>query len=178
MAKPTYAKLGLKTNLNTNELIYGEQSIEVKEYLPIEDKMEIIQDILDKCNNYETKFYNPGIMEIYLCLNIVYKYTNLSFTEKQKENALKLYNTLVSSGFYNQVLSLIKKEEIDMIKDMLKKSVKSIYKYKNSIMGLMEAMTTDYSAVDMDVTDIQNKLTDPEALATLKQLAELTGFAE
>ena len=45
-------------------------------------------------------------------------------------------------------------------------------------MGIMESMTTDYSAVDMDVTDIQNKLTDPQALATLKKLAEMTGFAE
>lgn len=178
MAKPTYAKLGLKINLNTNELTYGEQTIEVKEYLPIEDKMEIVQDIIEKCNEYETKFYNPGIVEIYLCLNIVYKYTNLSFTEKQKENALKLYNTLVSSGFYSKVLEMIKEEEIEMIKDMLKKSIKSIYNFRNSILGVMEAMTTDYSAVDMDVTNIQDKLTDPEALATLKKLAEMTGFAE
>lgn len=41
---------------------------------------------------------------------------------------------------------------------------------------MLDSVSKDYSNVDLDLTSIQNKLTDPEALATLKELANISGF--
>jgi hypothetical protein len=175
MAKPTYAKLSLKTNLNTNELIYGEQSIEVKEYLPIEEKMEMITSILNSCGDDNYRFYNPGYLEMQTVLNIVFYYTNLSFTPKQKENFPKLYDSLVSSGFYKKVIELIPEEEIDFINYVIKKAIKSIYAYNNSVMGFMETLKKDYSDMDFNATEIQKKLGDRENVEFLQKILDKLG---
>jgi hypothetical protein len=44
----------------------------------------------------DKRFSIPQVL-INLVLEMVYNYTNISFTEKQKENSYKLYDTLVSS---------------------------------------------------------------------------------
>ena len=105
--------------------------IEVKEYLPIEKKMEMITDILNSCADDNYRFYNPGYLEMQTVLNIIFYYTNLTFTAKQKENLPKIYDSVISSGFYNEVISLIPEEEVSFIKEIIKKSIKSIYKYNN-----------------------------------------------
>ena len=47
MAKVTFTKLGLKKKEENKEFIYNEQVIEVKQYLPINDKLVMISNIIN-----------------------------------------------------------------------------------------------------------------------------------
>ena len=96
MAKVSYANLKLKVDQHTETFDFGGQSIEVKQYLPIEDKYDLIMIALQKAE--EDGVYNPVKVQLYFELYTVYMYSNISFTDKQKENETKLYDTLASNA--------------------------------------------------------------------------------
>ena len=51
MAKISYSKLGLKVRQDTNMFTWNDQNIEVKLYLPISDKLDLISNVLNQCQD-------------------------------------------------------------------------------------------------------------------------------
>lgn len=174
MAKVSFAKLGIKTDSSIEKIQFGEHTIEVKKYLPMQEKMEMVSSIINLSAD-ENRFYNPMKLDVFTALEIMNKYTNISFTEKQKDNPAKLYDELVSSGLYNKVLDAITSEEWYFINNALTETVQSIYSYQNSVFGIIEAITTDYEALNLDATEIQQKLADPENLDLLRNILTKLG---
>lgn len=174
MAKVSFTKLGLKKNEEIGILHINEQDIEVKQYLPINEKLELISSVINSAAD-ENNFSNPVKENVFLTLEILYHYTNINFTDKQKEDPVKLYDLVVSSGLVNKVTDLIPEEELDEVINGVAQSVKAIYTYKNSVLGILESISQDYSALNLDATEIQQKLADPDNMALLKQVLTKLG---
>ena len=105
MAKVSFTNLKLKINKEIKEISFNDTKIEVLQYLPIEDKYDLVMITLQKAK--EGNIYNPVKLEMYFNLNLVYLYSNLSFTDKQREDEAKLYDTLMSTGLLNQIIEAI-----------------------------------------------------------------------
>ena len=174
MAKVSLTKLGLKVNQNVKNIEFNEQIIEVKQYLPINEKLELISSVINSAAD-ENNFSNPIKENLFLTLEILYHYTNINFTDKQKEDPVKLYDLVVSSGLVNKVTDLIPEEELDEVINGLAQSVKAIYTYRNSALGILESISQDYSTLNLDATEIQQKLADPDNMALLKQVLTKLG---
>ena len=174
MAKVSFTKLGLKKNEEVGILHINGQDIEVKQYLPINEKLELISSVINSAAD-ENNFSNPAKENVFLTLEILYHYTNINFTDKQKEDPVKLYDLVVSSGLVNKVTDLIPEEELDEVINGVAQSVKAIYTYKNSALGILESISQDYSALNLDATEIQQKLADPDNMALLKQVLTKLG---
>lgn len=174
MAKVSLTKLGLKVNQDIKNIEFNEQIIEVKQYLPINEKLELISSVINSAAD-ENNFSNPVKENVFLTLEILYHYTNINFTDKQKEDPVKLYDLVVSSGLVNKVTDLIPEEELDEVINGVAQSVKAIYTYRNSVLGILESISKDYSNLDLDATEIQQKLADPNNMALLKQVLTKLG---
>ena len=174
MAKVSLTKLGLKVNQNIKNIEFNEQIIEVKQYLPINEKLELISSVINSAAD-ENNFSNPIKENVFLTLEILYHYTNINFTDKQKEDPAKLYDLVVSSGLVNKITDLIPEEELDEVINGVAQSVKAIYTYRNSVLGILENISQDYSALNLDATEIQQKLADPDNMALLKQVLTKLG---
>ena len=174
MAKVSLIKLGLKVNQDVKNIEFNEQIIEVKQYLPINEKLELISSVINSAAD-ENNFSNPVKENVFLTLEILYHYTNINFTDKQKEDPVKLYDLVVSSGLVNKVTDLIPEEELDEVINGVAQSVKAIYTYRNSVLGILESISKDYSNLDLDATEIQQKLADPNNMALLKQVLTKLG---
>ena len=174
MAKVSFTKLGLKKNEEVGILHINEQDIEVKQYLPINEKLELISSVINSAAD-ENNFSNPVKENVFLTLEILYHYTNINFTDKQKEDPVKLYDLVVSSGLVNKVTDLIPEEELDEVINGVAQSVKAIYAYRNSVLGILESISQCYSAVNLYATEIQQKLADPYNMALLKQVLTKLG---
>ena len=175
MAKVSFTKLGLKLNQEIKIITYEEQIIEIKQYLPIQEKLELISEAISFSID-NNNFANPIKLKVFCLLGIVEKYTNITFTEKQKENPVKLYDLLISNNLLSEILKNIPIKEYEEIINGANDCNEAFYKYKNSIIGLLETITQDYSNINLDLTQIQQKLLDPEAFSTLKNLMEFTGL--
>ena len=127
MAKIAYSKLGLNKMVNKDPVIieFNDQQIEVVQYLPIEKKLELISDIINNSLDDNT-YYNPCRVEIFMIVKLVEAYTNLTITDKQKEDLFKFYDQLIASGFADMVLSNIPKEDYGFIYRSVTKTIKNI----------------------------------------------------
>ena len=167
--KPTFAKMGLKINSDVKTIVIGEQEIEVKQYLPVNDKLILIGKVINTAAD-ENNFSNPIKLDIFTCLEIVFAYTNISFTDKQKEDLVKLYDILESNHIFDQVIEAIPKSEYKQIIEGVQDCSDAIYTYKNSLMGILEMVGQDYSQLNFDAEAIREKMADPENLAVLKDV--------
>lgn len=174
MAKVSFTKLGLKTSQEIKTFNFNEQVIEVKQYLPVNEKLALISNVINQSMG-ENNFNNPLQVKVFTLLEIVYNYTNINFTDKQKEDSVKLFDMLYSSGFIAEVLDNIPNKEYDEIIEYTNKSVKAYYNYKNSVMGILENISADYSNLNLDATEIQKKIGDPENMALLKDVLTKLG---
>ena len=105
----------------------------------------------------------------------VYAYTNLSFTEKMKEDPFKLYDILVSTGIFTDIIDCICKKDWAEIQADVWDTIKNIYDYKNSAMGILEMVSSDYNDLNLDAQNIQKALGDPENLSLLKNVMTKLG---
>ena len=179
MAKVPFSKLDVKINgsdcVNTYYNAKGEDiQYEVKQYLPIKEKMDLVSRIINQSVD-DNGFYNPMRVKLYITLEVVYAYTNLSFTAKQKEDPFKLYDLLVSTGIFHDIVNHIYENDWKEIQDGVWSTIKNIYDYRNSVMGILENITNDYSNLNLDATEIHQKLADPENMALLKQVLDKLG---
>ena len=174
MAKVSFTKLGLKKKEEIKNITINDQAIEVKQYLPISDKINIITNVIEKSAD-DNNFANPVKVEVFANLEIMYAYTNISFTDKQKEDPTKLYDLLEENGIIAEVIAAIPEKEYALLLGWIDETIEAFYTYRNSVMGIMEQISADYSNLSLDATEIQQKLADPQNLELLKNVMTKLG---
>lgn len=176
MAKIAFTKLNAKVNTEEKVVQFNNCDIEVKQYLPIKEKMQLINDIVNQAIERNYNFYNPGEIEVAQVLAIIENYTNLTFTAKQKEDPAKLYDIVASSGLAKIIISQIEDEELNAFEELLYNSLNNVYKYRNSFIGMLEVVQNDYADANYDASAIQEKLaSNKEVLEMLKTITSNLG---
>ena len=176
MAKVSFSKLGLSKNTKVKNFEYNGQNIEVKQYLPINDKATLVAQILScVLNNDENRFANPLQIEVFTVLTIIEKYTNINFTEKQKENPDKLYDLIIGSGLWDLIENNLDVKDYGLLLKYIREAIDAYYKYHNSVFGILDSINKDYNTMNLDATEIQKKLADPENMALLRDILAKLG---
>lgn len=174
MAKPTFAKMGLKAKNDIKTITIGEQEIEVKQYLPVQKKLELISKVANFSSD-ANNFANPVRVEVFFDLEIVFAYTNIAFTEKQKEDLVKIYDLLKENGIFDIIIEAIPEEEYDSLWADTWSCISEIYKYQNSILGLLDIIRTDYEGVGADIEKLWSELSDKENVSFLRDVMTKLG---
>ena len=174
MAKVSFTKLGLKLNQDVYTVNFNGQDIEVKLYLPVNEKLKLISNVINLSAD-ENNFANPVKVNLFTTLEIIFAYTNINFTDKQKEDPAKLFDILTSTGFVNEILDAIPDEELNELIDGVWESIDAVYTYRNSVMGILDIISTDYSNLNLDATEIQKKLADPNNLDLVRDVLTKLG---
>ena len=175
MAKVSFNKLGLKPNNTVATLTFNNTAIEVKYTLPYLEKLELVSNVLS--STIDTNgYWNSMRLHLYLTLEVVAAYTNINFTEKQMEDPFKIYDLVTSSGLFDEIVKLISPQDWKEINENTYKMVNNIYGYKNSVLGILEAVSSDYSNLDLDINKLTAQLGAPtEGLALVKDIMDKLG---
>ena len=175
MAKVAFSKLGLKKKTPEVKTVkINDVDVEVKQYLPVEEKLQLISNVLNNAVD-DMSFLNPVKLDVYTNLEIVYFYTNLTFTDKQKEDPQKFYDLLEENDVFLTVIQSMDADEYRDLVGWVQDTVDSYTKYKDSALGILEAVSADYSNLDLEATDIQKKIADPDNLTLLKDVMTKLG---
>lgn len=172
MAKIGFNKLGLTKDTSVTEVEWNGQTIEVKQYLPINEKLEVMNRILNPSLEEPAGFFNPAKIRIYVVIEMVTAYTNITFTEKQREDVCKLYDLLESSGLYYKIETAIPIEERYFFEKYSLEIIDAIYKYKNSVLGILDVVQQDYKDVNFDAQQINEVLSNKENFATVREVLD------
>lgn len=173
MAKIGLSKLGLTKNIEIKTFNWNDQKIEVKQYLPMQNKLNLCSEIINESVD-DQSFYNPGRVAVYQVIEIILAYTNINVTEKQKEDPCKLYD-LFANGLLKEVYSRIPEAELGTITNIVEATIENIYKYKNSVMGILDTISADYNNLDLDAQKIQKELADKDNMSFLRDVMTKLG---
>ena len=169
MANVTFSKLNLKKKEETKIVKFNEQEIEVKQYLPIQDKLNVIYSAISKTED-ENRFFSPIKLECHCTLEIIYAYTNLKFTDKQLEDETKIFDLMEENGLIDLIFSAIPEEETNFIMDSCVESAEAIYKYSNSAYGLLENIIAQKESLNLNLDEFIRTIQDPATRETIKAL--------
>ena len=139
--KVSFANLKLKVDKEVKIVDFNGAQIEVMQYLPIADKKDLVDITLQKAE--ENGIYDPIQVDMYFHLHIIYMYTNLSFTDKQKEDEAKLYDLLESNGLIAAVLGVMNEHEYSILYAWIMDKQKKIMKYKNTAGAVLQSVIND-----------------------------------
>lgn len=167
MAKVSYANLKLKVEDSVKKIEGTE--IEVLQYLPIEDKYDLIKIALQKSRIEGLN--SPIILDMYFHLFIVYMYTNISFTDKQKENEYKIYDSLKSNGILDKVLEAVPENEYNDLITFLAEELELKERYDLSVSGLISRVINDLPANAEAAMEIVNNF-DKEKFSNVVDFAK------
>lgn len=141
MGKVSYTNLKLQINTDVKICDFKNQKIEVLQYASIKDKYDLIMIALQK--SLEDGIYNPIKIDTYFHLGLVYVYSNLNITDKQREDEFKLYDTLASNGLIDEIINLIPEEEYTTLQNYMDELIKYSMKYKNTAVSLFRSIIED-----------------------------------
>lgn len=174
MAKIGFTKLSLKRKNEVKTITINNNQIEIKQYLPVNEKLDLIARVINGAHD-QNNFPNPIKIEVIGTLEMIMAYTNISFTEKQKEDIPKLYDLLEENGIIKDIISQIPEDEYNFIIDGINKTIDAVYAYNNSVLGILESVSQDYSNLDFDIEKIQQAISNPENLELLKDVLTKLG---
>lgn len=137
--KVSYANMKLKTKNSVKTFDFCGQKIEVLKYLPAQDKYDLLMVTLQK--SLEGNIYNDFKLDLFFELNLVYMYTNITFTEKQREDEFKLYDSLKSNGFFELFYNVLDETEYNELFGQLTLLREASEKSHMSIAGILGELT-------------------------------------
>lgn len=174
MTKVSFASMKLKvdTNVNTFDFKYNgaTYSIDVLKYLPISEKNDLIEVALQKAE--QNGSYNDVALEMYFNLNLIYLYTNISFTDKQKEDESELYDKLQCSGLIDAVIANMDQDEYSQLLEYLEKTKENRLVYGNSAAAVLRSFIQDLPSQMSQAVDILNNI-KPEQFEEARRLAQI-----
>ena len=133
--KVSYANMKLKLNTDVNTFDFKGQKIEVLKYLPAQEKYDLLMITLQE--SLENGAYNEFKLNLYFELNLVFMYTNISFTEKQREDELKLYDNLKSNGFFDLFYQALEEREYNELLIQLNTLKEDTMSYRQSVASII-----------------------------------------
>lgn len=136
-----YSDLSLKTNTKTNIVTINDKEVEVLQYLPIKDKIDLIEIALQRAE--ENGIYNEMKLEMYFNLYIIYMYTNLEFTDEEKTNEEILYDELESNHVIIDILAAMDNDEYKNLIQFLDIMKNRLTEYSRSVPALLKAFIED-----------------------------------
>lgn len=169
MAKVAFTKLSLSRDNSVKILEWKDQKIEIKQFLPTADKLDLISRIINFSAD-DHVFYNPCKVDIFETVEIILAYANINVTDKQQEDILKFYDLLISSGFAEAVNNAIPESERAYIHEGVWATIKELYRYRDSFAGIVEQTQANYKDLDGEVNEIEEKLSNPENLTLVKDV--------
>lgn len=145
-----FSELELKINDKVRTLKFKNKDIKVKQYLPIQDKLNLIQIALQQ--SLDEGIYNDGLLTAYFHTYVVMFYTDLEFTEEEKQDVLTLFNLMDSENLIGSVIELIPQSEFGDLLEMLNNQQKNNMIFKQSaayIIGqFIDALPSQMEKVD------------------------------
>ena len=126
---------------NASIIQINDHDVEVKHYIPIRDKIDLVQVALQKAK--ENGIYNQMKLDVYFHLNILYSYTNIDFSDEDREDEMELYDILESNGVINDVITVMNDTEYQDLRTYLYEMKENDLNYSNTAAAVIQRFIRD-----------------------------------
>ncbi len=174
--KMTFTKLGLKAKkVAASCQINDNISLEIRQYLPIDEKANLIQFIVNHALDQMTGCFSPVRVEVYFSIAVCKWYAGITFTDKQMAEVSKTYDLLEENGVIDKIISVIPENEINFMNELVNDTIDDIARYNSSAAGIIQAMSANADGLDNQITEILDKVKNGENMETLSVIKDVVG---
>jgi len=171
MAK--FIDLKLKTKDETKSININGVVVNVKQYLPAEDKNAILEIAMQQAD--QGTILNTFALDAIFHIYLIFKYTDIEFTNEEKSDLFALYDVLESNDIISAVISAIPAEEYSTLHQSLVEMVEDYNKYRNSARALFEQISLFAPDSAEKIAQITQNF-DMNKLQQIAELADKTGM--
>lgn len=136
-----YSDFNFKLDTDYNVAKIGNAEVKVLKYLPIKDKIDLIQIALQ--NSEQNGLYNEMKLDMYFNLYLIYMYTDLEFTDEEKANDAELYDELNCNHVILSIIGAMEEDEYDNLLDYLNETKMKQEEFKKSAAALLQSFIQD-----------------------------------
>ncbi len=173
MAKVSFTSITPIKSRDDITVTLGNKEIIVKSYLPVKEKAELVDYIIQ--SSFDAKgLFSPIRQAIYTTIGLLKWYTNINFTDTMLENIEKTYDTIILNNIL-VVIENIPKEEYKAINSMIVDAVIETKDYLRSFAGQLQSTTQDFNQTNFDVEKIASVLQDPNQIGFVKEVMQKMG---
>ena len=156
-----FDELNLSVQDKSKNVVINGQKVEVKQYLPIEDKINLIQIILQQ--GTVDGMFDEGMLEALFYVYTIMYYTDLEFTDEQKQNPLNIYDILITNNTLDAILAAIPKDEFVDLMEYFEKQKELNLKYQTSFVYIINSFLNK-------VNDLTKNLNDKDVEAIIEKI--------
>lgn len=175
MKEIAFSELNIQPKVSAKEIFLHDKTIEVLDYLPIDEKARFLQFVVDGAIDEMTGTFSPLRIEVYFGIALCHWYAGIVFSEDDMQNVTMVYDALDTTGVIDVVVEAIPEEEIDFIRGLVMETTEDIARYYTSAAGIIQAMSNSASGLDSQITEILQQIKNGEGLEQLAVIKDVVG---
>ena len=155
-----------------NDILLEDKLLEVRKYLPLEEKVNLVQKVMNMCAGDGT-FCNPIQVKVISELEMVLAYSNVTFADELLgEDVYKVYDYLDLTGIMATVLAIIPESEKNFILSSCWETADKLTNFNNSAAGIIKKMSDQAVLDNFNINDMLEKVKDPSIEEFLKNFVK------
>lgn len=119
----------------------NEKTIQVKSYLPISDKMDVVQITIQKADN--GRYIDQLALDMFFELNLVYSYSNIEVTQEDRDDQFALYDRWTQDGTINTVIAAIPDGEYNKLREAVDATIEDLMSYRGTAAAVVNSFIQD-----------------------------------
>lgn len=153
-----YKDIDFNKSINKELTIFDFNGSEVAivPYLSINDKYDLVMTTINK--SYGDGIYNPLKIKMCFELGLVYKYSNIVFTQDELDDEVALYDVLCRSGLLELIKNHIDKEELEKVYTYLYETLSKIEENQSHFFSVINNLIQELPTISDKLKDLTQNL--------------------
>ena len=166
-----YSDLGLDIEYKKVEVeLIGDKKLNVLTYLPMKDKTEMLQFIVNNVIDPKTGCASPIRTEIYFSIAVCHWYGGIDFSNEDMTKISDVYDALEVNKVIQTIIDYVPYDEINFMRDLAEETVADVARYNSSAAGIIQSMADSSGSLDEQLSDIIKKVQSREGLEMLDMI--------
>lgn len=161
-----------------NVIKFNDQEIQIKQYLPVQDKMSIIEYVVAGSfseNDKKIRFYNTANRAVIFDYFIAKFYTDINIPDIEDADIYTIYNILVENKIIDLIKDTIPKTELGFLNYHINKRISEEFRCigeENKVVNMINKFITDLNDSIPKFIDTVNNL-DADKIENLKNIVQM-----
>ena len=166
-----YSDLGLDIEYKKVEVeLIGDKKLDVLTYLPIREKTETLQFIVNNVIDPKTGCASPIRTEIYFSIAVCHWYGGIDFSNEDMAKISDVYDALELNKVIQTIIDHVPYDEINFMRDLAEETIADVARYNSSAAGIVQSMVDSSGSLDRQLNDIIQKVQSKEGLDLLDMI--------
>lgn len=174
MGKVAFTNLKIKDKEDINTITFNGINIDIAQQVSTSDAVDLIE-FAAAHSFLSDGIYDMNLADAYFHLYLIYLITNINFTDKQKEDELKLYDMIRNSGLLDAILAAFNEDRYNELVSALDNRLESEVNRSNTICGIFDKFIVNMPDTVEKASEIIKDF-NPDQVKMVMDLAQSFGM--